>query len=100
MRLVAIALAAALVASAPSVGRADTRCRKDSFGTTVCTDDRGNTTRGPRDSFGNEVWTDSDGNTTRGRTDTFGNKVYTDDRGNTVRGTRADDDEVAVVFDA
>ena len=37
MRLVTISLAAALVALAPSVGRADTRCRKDSFGTTVCT---------------------------------------------------------------
>ena len=77
-----------LLLATPTLAPADTRCRKDTFGNTICTDDRGNTTRGTRDTFGNEVWTDSDGHVTRGRTDTFGNKVYTDDRGNTVRCTR------------
>jgi len=80
-------LLATFVLLSPVVGHAETKCRQDTFGNTVCTDDRGNTTRGHRDTFGNDVWTDGDGRTTRGRTDTFGNKVYTDDRGNTVRGT-------------
>jgi hypothetical protein len=63
---------------------ADTRCRTDSFGNSVCRDDDGNTVKGRKDSFGNETWRDDKGNTVRGRTDSFGNKIYRDDSGNTV----------------
>ncbi|MEY4949054.1 MAG: hypothetical protein RL698_1265, partial [Pseudomonadota bacterium] len=77
MRLAIVSLAALCLVTAPVTSLAQTRCRKDTFGNTVCSDDRGNSTRGTRDTFGNEVWTDSDGHTTRGRTDTFGNKTYT-----------------------